>query len=315
MANESTDASFKLQDRTAVLAGPCNIHNQAIAMKLTQLGANVAMLVANGDRQLEKAQRFSQQLMDTREVNERYGRSYAIQGDFATPNSVKDTVSRAAEAFGGIDIFIDGAMITEAIRFRDPRSIDNIDKFIETNLRAPMMMTQGVLRFLEGRKRGRIIYLMHDILRTGIALNALGAGTRTGLSDFSKSLAREVAEFNITVNCIAIGVSEDFLSAQISLPTSDVITGAANVAGASGTTGTASSGASSASSSSASNSSVGGGTMSIQEAQLRLQQTYPFATLTEPEKIANLVAFLASPMGAGITGQTIAVSQGLSFLS
>jgi enoyl-[acyl-carrier-protein] reductase (NADH) len=42
---------------------------------------------------------------------------------------------------------------------------------------------------------------------------------------------------------------------------------------------------------------------------------FPYATMTEPDRIASTVAFLASPMGAGITGQTIAVSQGLSFQS
>ena len=55
--------------------------------------------------------------------------------------------------------------------------------------------------------------------------------------------------------------------------------------------------------------------LSIQDAQTRLMALQPISQMTEPERIANLVAFLASPLGAGITGQTIAASQGMSVMS
>ena len=277
MPIESTENSFKLQDRTALLTGPCNSFNQSIAMKLTQMGANVALL----DRNIEKMTRFAEQLTDAREINERYGRAVAIQGDLSKPHHVQDAISRAAEAFGGLDIYIDGLMTTDVKKFKDPASLEYLDRVIDVNLRAPLLMTHGVLRFLEGRKRGRIIYLMHDIVRVGLANNALMALSRTGLSAFARTLSREVMENNITVNCVAIGITEEFLLGQPSF---------------------ASEGNSASKS-------------SIQEALVRLQQTYPTAHLTEPDKIANTVAFLASPLGAGITGQTIAVSQGLTYMS
>jgi 3-oxoacyl-[acyl-carrier protein] reductase len=275
MAIESVETSFKLQDRTAILTGPCNTYNQAIAIKLTQLGTNVAFV----DKNIDRAQRFAQQLMDTREINERFGRAFAIAADPAAPNGVKDGVTRAAEAFGGVDFYIDGSMITEGRRFREQQSLESLNSFIDMNLRAPLLFTHAVLKFLEGRKRGRVIYLMHDALRTGLTYNSLGAATRTGLSNFARSLAREVAEFNVTVNCVAVGLTEEFLLAQNFTPSTE------------------------------------GGTISIQEAQSRIAQLLPQAQLMEPERIANIVAFLASPLAVGITGQTIAASQGLTGLS
>ena len=272
MPIESTESSFKLQDRTALLTGPCNSFNQAIAVKLTQLGANVALV----DRNIEKSQRFAAQLTDAREINERYGRAVAVQADLSKPHHVQDAISRSAEAFGGIDIYIDGLMTTDVKSFRDSTALEDLDRMIDVNLRAPLLMTHGVLRFLEGRKRGRIIYLMHDIVRLGLANNGLMAVSRTGLTAFARTLAREVAESNVTVNCLAIGVTEDFLLGQNPNDSSRA---------------------------------------SIQDAQTRLTQTYPQAILMDTEKIANTVAFLASPLGSGITGQTIAVSQGLSYLS
>lgn len=270
MPIENTESSFKLQDRTAILTGPCNSVNQAIAMKFTQMGANVALV----DRNIEKTQRFASQLMDAREVQERFGRAVAIQADLSKLHHVQDAIARAAESFGGVDIFIDGLMTTELHAFKDPNALEELERVIDVNLRSPLMATQAVLRFLEGRKRGRVIYLMHDIARMGFANNSLLAVTRTGLSAFARTLAREVAENNVTVNCVAIGLTEEFLLSQHPRET-----------------------------------------LSIQEAQARLTRAYPSAQMTEPEKIANLVAFLASPLGSGITGQTIAVSQGMSLLS
>ena len=265
---EFSEGSFKLQDRTAVLTGPVTTFNQSIAHKLTQLGANVAIL----DRNIEKAQRFSDQLMDAREINERFGRAVAIQADLSKQHHVQDAITRAAEAFGGIDIFIDGLMSTDAQPYKSATSLDDLDRQIDVNLRAPLLLTHAVLRFLESRKRGRLIYLLHDLARMGFENNAVHAATRMGLINFSKSLSRELAASGVTVNCVAMGVTEDFLLSQ----SKDVT--------------------------------------SIQTAQQILARQFPNANMTETERIANVVAFLASPLGSGITGQTIAVSQGLSFI-
>lgn len=270
MPAENTEASFKLTDRTAIMTGPCNSITQAIAMRLTQVGANVALI----DRNTEHAARFASQLMDAREINERYGRAIAIQSDLATQSQVQDAISRVAESFGGIDIYIDGLMGLDVRPFQSPTALENFDNLIEANLKSPIMITHAVLRFLGSRKRGRVIYLMHDICRLGIPHNGLASATRTGLSAFARTLAREVFENNVTVNCVAVGVTEEFLLAQ-----------------------------------------AGDEKLSIQEAHQRLTQKFPYAVLTEPEKIANLVLFLASPLGASITGQTIAASSGLSFMS
>ncbi len=265
---EFPESSFKLQDRTAILTGPCSTYNQAIAQKLTQLGANVALV----DRNIEKTQRFAAQLMDQREVNERYGRAHAIQADLSKPHHVQDAITKAAETFGGIDVFIDGLMTTIVSPFKAPSALDELDRLIDVNLRSPILFTHGVMRFLESRKRGRVIYLLHDLARTGFGNNSLLAATRTGLTQFAKTLAREAAAANVTVNCVALGLTEEFILAQHEE------------------------------------------TISVQAAQDKLAAEIPHATLTEPERMANLVAFLASPLGAGITGQTIAVSQGLSLL-
>jgi 3-oxoacyl-[acyl-carrier protein] reductase len=276
------DASFKLSERTALLTGPCTTVNQAIASKLTSLGCNIALI----DRNIERASRFAEQLMNTREVNERFGRAVAIQADLSKPHHVQDAASRAAEAYGGLDIFIDGLLTTDVRDFRDAESLEDLDRLMDVNLRSPLMMTHAALKFLEGRKRGRIVYLQHDIVRLGLEKNGILAATRGGLTDFARILSREVLASNVTVNVVSVGISEEFLIQQNNPP------GAPGARGA---------GAASAPNRG-----------SINDALASLKVNFPRAAMMDPERVANTVAFLVSPLGAGITGQTIAVNQGLA---
>jgi NAD(P)-dependent dehydrogenase (short-subunit alcohol dehydrogenase family) len=197
----------------------------------------------------------------------------AIEAAVTTAAQAQDAISRCAEAFGGLDIYVDAGFGTFPKAFREAGAIDSLDEAFATNLRTPLLMTHGLMRFLENRKRGRIIYLLHDVARLGIQGHSLLAATRMGLIQFVKALARESADKGLTANCVAMGVTEDFLLAsQAPAPAS------------------------------------------IQAAFAELAKSFPGAPAMDSERIASLVAFLASPLSSGITGQTIAASQGLSYL-
>ncbi len=266
---ELVENSFRLQDRTAIITGECESINQAIGRKLTQLGTDVAFIHTHIDR----SQKYCEQLMNNHEVNDKYGKAIAIKADFSKPGSYQDSISKVAESFGGADILIDNMSTNKLEFFKDLKFSDCLDPMIEMNLKAPLYFTHAALRFLESRKRGRVIYLLPDLARMGLAQNSLLAATRTGLVHFAKSLAREVQGSNITVNCVASGLSEEFLLG------------------------------------------MNPDTKSLQASLEIAQKKLPDAQLMDSERIANLVAFLASPLGSGITGQTIAVNQGMSMMS
>ncbi len=260
--------SFRLQDRTAIITGDCESINQAIGRKLTQLGTDVAFLNTNIDR----AQKYCEQLMNNHEVNDKYGKAIAIKTDFSKISNYQDSISKVAESFGGVDILIDNSSSNKIENFKDAKLHESLEAMIEVNLRAPLFFTHAAYRFLESRKRGRVIFLLPDLVRMGLAQNSLFAATRTGLIHFAKSFAREVHASSITVNCVASGLSEEFLLGQ------------------------------------------NPEAKSPQAALEMTQKKHPDAQMMDSERIANLVAFLASPLGSGITGQTIAVNQGLTMI-
>jgi len=286
------DSGFKLNDRNALLSGPVSSVNQSIARKLTELGCNVALL----DRNVEKASRFADQLNSAREINEKFGRAVAIQADLSKAHHVSASISKAAEAFGGLDIYIDGLMTTEVLPFSEPRILDELERLIDVNLKAAVMTSHSVLKYLEGRRRGRMIFLMQAYGTKGLEGNSLLSVTRGGLADFVRTLSREVSTNQFTVNGISIGASEEFLLAQVT-PQG---VGGARGSGAPGATGTVQTQKEHIQTQREQ-------TGSIQSAVEALRTRYPNAQILDSERVANTVAFLASPLGLGINGQILEV--------
>lgn len=265
------DYSLKLEDRTAILIGDCDGLQRSLAQVLTQLGTDVALLSHDDS----KAQRLVEQINDQREVNEKLGRAVSFHYDpkqvrTSHPKFYIDLISKVAESFGGVDILIDHQNFLQASPFKDAPVVDQLDYLYDVNLKSSLCFTQAALKFLESRKRGRIIYVMSDLIRLGVPQASVLAATRSGITQFAKSLAHEVWPQGISVNCVMTGVTEDFLLAYE--PKSK----------------------------------------SIQAAQDHLSKKLPDSQIMEYERISNLVAFLASPMSTGITGQSIATNQGLA---
>ena len=68
-----------------------------------------------------------------------------------------------------------------------------------------------MVNYLKGRKRGRILYLLNDALNRGIPLDACATAMRSGLIGFSLALSRVTQEFNVTVNCLSVALTEEYL--------------------------------------------------------------------------------------------------------
>ncbi len=204
MANNNP---LKLSERTVLLTGATTTIGYSIANALSELGANIAIL----DKNQDKAQRLADQLNDQREVHEYRGRAGAIAADLAKPHHAKEAVSKVVEAFGGVDIYVDALTLARNLTFEADGFFEELDRFVDVNLKSPLYITQQVLKFMKGRKRGRIVYVVQDMSRLGYEGETLSSVSRMGLVGFSRSLAREVAPFNITVNCLAIGPTEEYL--------------------------------------------------------------------------------------------------------
>lgn len=133
-----------------------------------------------------------------------------VSGDLSTEEGVNSVI----EQVGDIDVLINNAGITRdgLLLTMKPESFDAV---IAANLRSVYLMSCAVLRGMTKRRWGRIINLSSVSGIYGNAGQTNYAASKAGIIGFSKSLAKEVASRNVTVNCIAPGMIETEMTAAI----------------------------------------------------------------------------------------------------
>lgn len=201
---------INLHQKVVLIAGPMTTTLSSIVMSLTRLGADCVVL----DPDKSVASAFANQINDAREINDKYGRAMVIQGDFKTSDQVKDAVGKAAQTFGGLDIYIDALMIQQPTPMKFDGNIESFDGLIEKHLKLPLMLTQSVMAYLKSRKKGRVIYMLNESPVAKIKEDIVAQAVRSGLIQFSQALAKQASEFNVTVNSMAVALTEEYILAH-----------------------------------------------------------------------------------------------------
>jgi len=116
-------------------------------------------------------------------------------------------VKQAQDALGQIDILVNNAGwdVIEPFWKNTP---EFWDKVIDTNYKSVIYCSRAVLDGMMENNRGKIINVASDAGRVGSSGETVYAGAKGGVIAFTKSLAREVARFNINVNCICPGPTD-----------------------------------------------------------------------------------------------------------
>ena len=196
--------TLSLSDKTAVVYGDFSQLLQNVAAALSENGADVALITNDS----KSAQRYCQNLMDLREVSERYGRSAAIEWSGKVETESRDAFSRSAEIFGSIDIFVDASLC--GLKFpEDTADISKIEKSFSDAFAKSRKMTESALEFIRGRSKARLLYLVNELdLQT---LQASSPGLIEEFNEFIKHTCAETFREQMTVNVISLGITEQYL--------------------------------------------------------------------------------------------------------
>lgn len=184
-----------LEGRKALVTGASRGIGREIAMSFAREGADVAV---NYHRQAEEAKEVARQI-------EGLGRqALAIQADVSQVEPVRAMVDAVERNFGRIDILVNNAgFVTLAPIER--MEVEQWDEMIATHLRGTFLVTRLVLPGMLERGSGRIINVSSQIGQIGREWFGHYAAAKAGIIGFTKTLAREVADRGVLVNCIAPG--------------------------------------------------------------------------------------------------------------
>ena len=189
------DDLIKFEDQVAIVTGAGRGIGRAIALRFANQGARVACV----SRTEQNAKKITDEINALRANS---AKPYAV--DIADHAAVQKIGTQILADFGRADILINNAGVTrDALSVR--MSIEDWDAVINTNLKGAFNFVQAVERAMIKQRSGRIINISSVVGLIGNAGQTNYAASKAGLIGFTKSLARELASRNITVNAVAPG--------------------------------------------------------------------------------------------------------------
>ena len=197
---------MRFKGQVAIVTGAGRGIGRAIALQFAEEGARVACVSRTEQNVRNVADEINALRADA-------AKAYAV--DVADHAAVQKVGARILEEFGRADVLVNNAGVRrDALVMR--MSVEDWDAVIATNLRGAFSFTQAIVRAMTKQRSGRIINISSVIGLMGNAGQANYAASKAGLIGFTKSLARELASRNITVNAVAPGFVTTDMTAGLS---------------------------------------------------------------------------------------------------
>jgi 3-oxoacyl-[acyl-carrier protein] reductase len=182
-------------DKIALVTGASRGIGRAIALELGTAGAK---LLVNFNR----SEAAADEVVD--EIKAAGGEAIKYGADVGDYEQAQALVKFTIDTFGTLDILVNNAGITRDGLIMTMSEAD-WDDVIRTNLKSTFNCSKAAIRHMMRKRRGRIINITSVSGQMGNAGQTNYAASKAGQIGFTKSLAREVAPRNVTVNAVAAG--------------------------------------------------------------------------------------------------------------
>ena len=181
-----------LTGKVTVITGGSRGIGEACVKLFAKAGSSVAFTYKNAKTQSEKIEN---------ELGDKV-KSYRV--DMESEKEIFEMVEKAVKDFGGIDILVHNAGIWNDGTL-EKMSLDHWNELIRINLTSTFLFAKAVAPHMKKNNFGKIILITSTAGQRGEAFHSHYAASKGGMISFTKSLAVELAPFNITVNSVAPG--------------------------------------------------------------------------------------------------------------
>ncbi len=189
---------MKLKDKVAIITGGGGAIGGAVARKLAGEGAAVAVADINA----EQAQRNADDLKAAG------AEAWAVAVDVRDRESIRAMAAAVLERYGAIDILVNNAGGSARARsaFFHQSDEEVLDWVLDVNLKGPLFCIRAVVEHMVARRQGKIVNIGSIVGMQGSRKHVDYSAAKGGIIAMTKSLAMELGEFGINVNCVSPGL-------------------------------------------------------------------------------------------------------------
>lgn len=193
-----------LKDRVAIVTGASRGIGKEIAKTLAAQGAKVVLSARNAELLKAVAE----------EITAAGGTALVVAGDVSVGSDAEKLVSETVAAYSTVDILVNNAGITRdglLMRMKD----EDWDTVLDVNLKGAFLCSREVAKVMTKKRFGRIINISSVVGEMGNPGQANYCASKAGLLGLTKSMARELARRNVTVNAITPGFIETDMTDEL----------------------------------------------------------------------------------------------------
>jgi 3-oxoacyl-[acyl-carrier protein] reductase len=187
---------FSLEKRVALVTGSSTGLGKAIAFGLGRAGAKVAFNYFNNRARADKTfDEFQGQGLE----------GILVRADVTDEAEVERLVATVARDLGGVDILVVNATPDQPQLPIEQYSWKHFQTMIDFFIKSPYLLTRACLPHMKAKRWGRIINITSEVFQRGVGNFSAYVSAKGGQVGLTRSMATELAPYNITVNLVAPG--------------------------------------------------------------------------------------------------------------
>jgi 3-oxoacyl-[acyl-carrier protein] reductase len=187
---------FRLDGRVALVTGSTRGLGKGIALELARCGARVAMNFANNRATAERA------FADLQAISQD---SCLVAGDVTDAVGVDAMCGEIRDRLGPVDVLVLNATSPQPQLPLEEYDLAFFQEMYDFFVKSPVLLTKACLPHMKAQRWGRIVHITSEVFTLGMPNFSAYVAAKGGQTGLARSLARELAPWNVTVNMVAPG--------------------------------------------------------------------------------------------------------------